>query len=105
MGYASGLATIPGFALNPNIDYWIPIGVTLAGYDSTTTAVQALLQVPDVGLNYQNWIVYSNPFIGVDSAQYIHLSFASPVTDPGVTVSWNVISLNNTIGTALDVSP
>ena len=99
MGYASGLATCASGFTN----YWIPIGVTLAGYSATTTAVQALLQVPDG--NTQNWIVYSDPIIGYDGAQYINVGFSTNVANSETTVSWNVVSLNNVIGAAATTDP
>jgi hypothetical protein len=110
----NGQFTIPSFYANGGIvkgtatltlgatDYYIPTppGAIL----NTTAVVNALLQDPDG--DTQNWIVYSEPYLGTkDGKYYIHVSFSTAVENAGVKIAWAVLAPSSTAVTAGSDSP
>jgi hypothetical protein len=93
---ACGLASFDGTA-SPTTAFYIPISSPLAGFNTTTTAVQVTLQEPDDAPNEQNWIVFAKPVIDGNSDQFIQVVFASPVESAAPVATWSVLAVNASI--------
>ena len=93
-GLPSGLATCPaGF-----ITYYIPMPIAL----TTTSVIQALLQIPDG--TTQNWIVDSFPVLH-NGQWYIQVDFSTNVGSSLATISWSVVAISCVKTVALTAFP